>query len=289
MKIILVINDDKGKNILFVTDEFKALLLKDAINLVKQQQIPTLQLVRSPKGLYLRAKKGSDIILNSVSVSVEQTKDGLKDFLSFCKHSAMEVYRKHKIANAKPDAIWIEGLPRPSAADARVHLQKYQDIIREASKKQDIDINILGAILIDEYLRMGEDDLGDWLALLGAKTSVGIAQIKIATAQDIMRSGLYIPNNDRSLLTIPAPLLYPILDNPYHSIHLCAARVRQIINYWKKTLDISQRVDIIGTLYSLGLGKPKPIPESNERGDRIRDEWYPLAEQVFGKTAKKSL
>jgi len=41
MNLILVVNNDQGKNILFITDSLKALTLPEAIQLVQTKQIAT--------------------------------------------------------------------------------------------------------------------------------------------------------------------------------------------------------------------------------------------------------
>ena len=81
------------------------------------------------------------------------------------------------------------------------YIKKYQDILLVAANTQHIDPAILGAILIDEYLRMGLDGWFDWCAKFGVNTSVGVAQIKVESARNIIRFGYYSPNADDTKLS----------------------------------------------------------------------------------------
>ena len=281
MELILVINDTRGKNILFISDSLKAFTLSEAIQLVQAKQLSALQIVRSMRGgFYLRTKPGSKPTLNELSVSIQSTTKALREFIPFCKLEQVKHYIQYRMDHAEPDTIVIDGVPRKSKNEVIAHLKQYKPFIVKAAQTQKIDPVILGSILIDEYLRMGVDDLGDWLGILGVNTSVGIAQIQMKTAEDIIRAKLYIPDNDSSLIH-NRPKLYEILNMPQHSVNFCAARIRQIINYWVKALDISNRIEILGTLYSKGLGVPKINPGPSDRGTRIKNEWAPIARRVF--------
>ncbi len=67
--------------------------------------------------------------------------------------------------------------------------------IKAAAKKHDVDVNLLTAILIDEFARIGPDDLLDILGKLGVRdTTVGLAQVKMSTARDMIKKK-YFPGD----------------------------------------------------------------------------------------------
>jgi len=73
--------------------------------------------------------------------------------------------------------------------------------------------------------------------------------------------------------------LYQYVVQPEHSIRFAAAFIRHVIDFWSPHIDLTNRLDIIGTLYNQGYGNPNPHPESIGRGDQIADEFYPLAKK----------
>ena len=82
-----------------------------------------------------------------------------------------------------------------------------------------IDVNLLACILIDEFARMGPDDLLDILGKLGVHdTTVGLAQIKMSTARDLIRKKYYHADSDISQIR-----LYNLLANDKTSIQFAAA------------------------------------------------------------------
>ena len=78
-------------------------------------------------------------------------------------------------------------------------IKSHSKIILQAAKEFDIDPYLLGAILIDEIVRLSPfEEIRDkfLLQLIGRNVSVGIAQIKLETANDLIKRGLYNPNTD---------------------------------------------------------------------------------------------
>lgn len=55
-----------------------------------------------------------------------------------------------------------------------------------------------------------------------------------------------------------------------------AAKMRSVIDGWKKFIDLSSKPDIIATLYSL-YKDPHAHPQPSERGTQIANEFYQLA------------
>lgn len=73
-KIILALADAKGKNILFVLDNFQALKLNRAIAKIKQGGIPNAQVIKKGKTVYIRSAPNSsredNLDFISISISV---------------------------------------------------------------------------------------------------------------------------------------------------------------------------------------------------------------------------
>ena len=80
MNIILVISDQKGKNILFVLDNLQALALEETIKRIKKDEISGVHIVETKKGIYLRANPNviEDDNLDSISIPLSAiTKIGM--------------------------------------------------------------------------------------------------------------------------------------------------------------------------------------------------------------------
>jgi|SRR3989344_4503913 len=75
--------------------------------------------------------------------------------------------------------------------------------------------------------------------------------------------------------------LYQYVIQPEHNIRFAAAFIRHVINFWSEHIDLTNRPEIIGTLYNQGYGSPNPHPKSIERGEQIAEEFYPLAKKWF--------
>jgi len=294
MKIILVITDSKRKNILYITEDLKAHTLEEAIEFVQQGKIEGVHIVETEIGTYLRSDPNTTVEdnLDSMSITINQLLEGLTDLGYLVSHPQLAAYEKIRQANmtmGKEGAIGVDGTPRKTQQEVVQHLQKYKSLIEDAAQRQGIDKYMLGAILADEYLRMGPGDWFDWLALLEVDTSIGVAQIKIETARDLIREGLYHPNpvdNDLSpenINTVAKDRFYKYLKEPVHSINFSAARIKHLIKYWENDFDLSNRTDLIGTLYSIAdeTKPPHDTPKPNDRGQQVKNEFYPLATEAF--------
>lgn len=165
----------------------------------------------------------------------------------------------------------------------------HRDTIRKAAKKFSIDPLLLGAIIVDEFARYSAlDFLFDVpLALVGMDTSVGVAQVTMKTARDVMRNGYYNPNprdpklDSKIIQQTSNAHLYQYVADPVHNIHLAAGRMRQMIDYWSRALDLRDHPEVIATLYSRGLGVPKTNPQTSDRGEQIMCEFYPLFRDIL--------
>jgi len=279
MKIILVIEDRKGKNILFLTDTRQTLTLKEAIEATLNAKIQGVHVVNGKQGPYLRTnpnveKKDN---LDSKTSSYNQLIANVKNRLSEIKNESIKEYIELKgkyleVNFQKEDLIYIEGIAQAVRQDIAEPVSGLLSHVNQSAQKFKIDKNLLGAILIDELCRKSLDDSLDFLGWFGINTSVGVGQIKLKTARGIIKAGFF-PNlknySDREL--------YLHLTKQNNNIDFVAARIRQIIDHWSKQgFDISQNKAVIGQLYSQGLGDPKPDPKAKVRGNQIATEFYTL-------------
>ena len=132
-------------------------------------------------------------------------------------------------------------------------------IITQAARASDIDRYLLGAIIIDEIIRRSPfEEIQDKLLLdlLGRNVSVGVAQIKLETANELIKIGLYNPNPDDKKLPFSGNLKSEIV-NISISMSLCQGTIfvsrrhlyDGVIRLWSRYVDLSNRPEIIGTLY----------------------------------------
>ncbi|OHA04207.1 MAG: hypothetical protein A3J10_01245 [Candidatus Sungbacteria bacterium RIFCSPLOWO2_02_FULL_54_10] len=293
MKIILVATDSRGKNLVFVTDTLRAYSLPEAVDLAKQGKLENIYPVHHDTGVYLRTKRGlpKKEQLDSISVSSYRIFSAPDDLHHAFSTQAFGTYwplYKHALEEDGGTYIVIGDHALITMERARKKLQPHRDLIFAAAERFDVDPHLLGAIVIDEIARFAPwqivtDPLGGHF--LGANTSVGIAQVKIDTALGLIKKGYYNPNprdsrlSPKNIQKITRQELYPYLKKPEHGIFFAAARMRDLIDEWKKFVDLNQRPEIIATLYHLPHRPPRTQPESNDRGLQIADEFYKLAKQ----------
>ena len=72
MKIILTIKNYFGKNVAFVTDDFKVFLLAEMLELTKKDKIDGVYVVKTSASSYLRSKKSTPKNLQLDSISHNQ-------------------------------------------------------------------------------------------------------------------------------------------------------------------------------------------------------------------------
>ncbi|KAF0134597.1 MAG: hypothetical protein FD145_615 [Candidatus Saganbacteria bacterium] len=166
--------------------------------------------------------------------------------------------------------------------DIESHLKKHRSIILKAAQEQKIDPFLLGAILIDEYCRMGWDDWLDWLGALNIKnTSVGIAQIKLSTAREIILKQYYNPAPGKITAKSPSLQIWFYLYQPGHSIQFSAAAIRISIDFWRaKKVDISKLNKVLAYLYSAGYAK-NIKGATTKRCVQISTEFYQMAKSIL--------
>ena len=287
MKIVLVIEDEKNKNVLFVTENRNVYTSEDAIKATLEGQLEGTYVVQtSEKARYVRSNPNKTKLdnLDELTISISQLREGLLNYDLIQAHPSLKEYEKIRLSNLQTsdDVIFIDGVARKTKKEVITHIKKYKSLIIDAASKQNIDPKVLTAILIDEYLRMGPNDWFDWAAKLGLNTSVGVAQIKVETARNIIKMGYYNPNPDDQKLnpdaikTATKNHLYQYLKNPNHNIHFSAAIIRANKEYWNTT-----KHDELASLYSYWTPKSKKKVVITKRGTQIATEFYAISEELL--------
>ena len=234
--------------------------------------------------------------LDTFSVSSYKLFLSINDVKYLMSKDGIDAYKKYialhgrSIEERGEHVVYIDGFPLITNEQITEKLKPHKRTVLTAAKEFSIDPSILGAILIDEIARVHPwEDMNDKLmaAHIGINASVGIAQVKINTIRELIAKDYYNPNPDDNKLfktniaKASKAYIYAYAKQPRHSIRFGAARIRQIINHWAHETDLSNRPEIIGTLYSWKLGSPKPNPGSSPRGLQISQEFYPLAQKIL--------
>lgn len=297
MKITLVVTNSEGKNQVFVSDSLQTTSLEEAIRVADKGLLENVYSVRGKFGAYLRSLPNTSEKDNLDTRSVTAA-----DIIAYANHArhfkstdAISMYAAQYIASISeqggPFVETVDG-DRALIAIVRDTITPHIKIIKQAAKEFDIDPYLLGAIIVDEVVRLSPFEyIRDvfLLNLLGRNVSVGIAQVKLETANNVIKKGLYNPNSEDKKLPFFGNLkkkdreyLYQYVIEPRQNIRFAAAYVRDVIDVWAKKLDISKRPEIVATLYAQGYGDPKLNPKSNERGEQIAAEFYRLAKRWIG-------
>ena len=207
MRIILVATDVNRKNIVFVSDAGRALSLEEAIRLIQAQTLKSTYIVHGKYGEYVRSLPNIALKDNLDALSVSG-----RDIISYInqtKHavstSPISRYLERYLASLDEGEPFITpiGQEKVLVADVKERFVPHLSLITTVAKEFNIDRYLLGAILIDEIARMRPfepifDKLG--ATIVGLNVSVGIAQVKIDTANQLIKKGLYNPNsNDKKL------------------------------------------------------------------------------------------
>lgn len=293
MKIILVATDARGKNLVFVSDTLEVYSLEEALHLAKDGKWENTYSVNGRTGAYLRTKPGvvKKDQLDQLSVSSRflfLSKNDLHHALSTPAFSNYWLMFQHSLGDEDGPFIMIDGSPRITQRTTRENLLAHRDIVFAAAKKFDVDTYLLGAIIIDEIARLNPiEAITDQLAgyFIGVNTSIGIAQVETDTARGLIQRGYYNPDpNDNKLSpaniqNVSRSYLYQYIKEPRHCIFFAAARMRALIDEWKKFVDLGKRPEIITTLYSLKRKDPHSDPKPNDRGLQITKEFYSLAKE----------
>lgn len=292
MKINLVVTDAKGKNLAFVSDDGKTFSQKEAVVLVREGEVPHAHVVRRNGVEYVRANRNvpESEGFDKHSISLGKLLSFAQDTRHALSTPALTLYLdtyEQSVTGNKPFIAPV-GQRKVLMERVRERIVANGDLIRAASKRFSIDTYLLAAILIDEVARLNPfEDIIDVVGVagLGRNMSIGIAQVKTDTANDLIRRGVYNPNpNDPVLLfkrmdAAARVHLYAYLVQPLHSISFAAALLGVFVNEWRAFSDLTLHSSILTTLYHLSYKKPHANPQSDERGEQIAGEFYQLAKQ----------
>lgn len=291
MKISFVITNTKRKSIAFVVDTFDTFSLDEAVRAVKNKLFENVYLVSGTAGTYIRSNPDTsdNNNIDTISITGPQLIAIAQGIITPTPVIQLYVARYlASIANTKSFIEPVKSFRVPTEVVQRV-FESHSDIIKKAAQEFSIDQYILGAILIDEIARLAPfepiiEKIG--ADIIGKNTSVGVAQVKIETANDLIKKDLYNPSPSDKKLPFSGNLtnanrrhLYQYVIQPEHNIRFEAAFIRHVIDFWSPHIDLSNRPEIIGTLYHQGYGNPNSHPESIGRGDQIAEEFYSLAKK----------
>lgn len=293
MRIILVATDVSRKSIVFFSDAGRILSLEETIRLIQAQTLKGAYVVHGKYGDYIRSLPNSALKDNLDTLSVSG-----RDIISYInqtKHAVstppISQYLEQYLASLDEGEPFITpiGQDKVLITDVKEKFIPHLSLITAVAEEFNIDRYLLGAILIDEIARMRPfepifDKLG--ATIVGLNVSVGIAQVKIDTANQLIKEGLYNPNpNDKKLpfsgilSNLKREYLYKYLIQPKYNIRFAAAFVRSLINNWAKEIDLSRRPEITITLYHLPYRKPHSKPVADERGNQVAIEFYGQAKK----------
>jgi hypothetical protein len=296
MKIILVTTDTRRKNLVFVSEELKSLSLEEAINLAGAGKMEGVYAVDRSTGTYLRTKPSipKSEEFETLSITGRNLLSYAQDARRGVSTPALNRYVELYLASLKEGNLFIKpvGQPKVLTAAVKEKFLPHRLHILMAAKKFNIDPILLGAIIIDEIARLKPfESIFDALGarIVGWNVSVGIAQVKVDTAHDLIKKGAYHPNPDDTklpfnrLTNAGRAYLYTYLIQPKYNIFFAAGFIRFVIDFWKADIDLAKRPEIIATLYHQGYGKPHPEPEPDERGKQIAKEFYRLSKRWLQK------
>ncbi len=292
MKFILVVTDTRGKNLAFVSRDLQTLSLTEATEAVRRGDVAGAYVVERKTGTYIRTKASVSKLEQFEKLSISSKR--LFSYKNDARHAvstpALSRYIELYIESVKDgqDFIVPTGQPKVLTAAVKEKLLQQQATIFTAAKTFEIDPYLLGAILIDEIARLKPfeeitDALGPYI--LGTDTTIGIAQVRISTANNLIKKNAYNPDPEdaelpfKKLTHLGYIRLFNYLIQPKHNISFAAAFIRSLINEWNKKIDLAKRPEIIATLYHRGYVTPHSDPAPDERGSQIAEEFYALTKR----------
>lgn len=291
MGILFVITDTKRKSLVFVTRKLKVFSLPEMITAVKDGIFERVYAITGTSGTYIRSAPDKTAKNNIDSFSI--TGPQLVAIAQGHAKSTPVIsrYIKEYIRSLPEDGPYIKpvGSFRIPRAVVKKVFQSHATTIKQAAKEFEIDRNTLDAIIIDEIARLAPfepivEKLG--ADIVGLNVSVGVAQVRLETANDVIQKCIYNPNPLDKKLPFSGTLtnknrryLYDYVIQPKHNVRFGAAVLRHTIDFWMQYTDLSDRPEILGTLYQQRYGEPKEHPVAIERGKQIANEFYDYAKQ----------
>lgn len=289
MSILFVVTDTKRKSLVFVTRELKVFSLFEMITAVGKGFFENIYAITGTAGTYIRSAPDKTIKNNIDALSI--TGPHLVAIVQGHAKSTVAIHNYigsylESIPGGAPYIEPVGSFRIPSIVVKKV-FQSHAAIIKKAAHEFGIDQNTLGAIIVDEIARLYPfepifEKLG--ADIVGLNVSVGVAQVRLETANGVIQKGIYNPNPLDKKLPFSGNLtnknrryLYDYVIQSKHSIYFAAAHLHSLIASWMLFIDIANRPEILGTLYHLDGRKPHTHPESDERGEQIAGEFYRLA------------
>ena len=181
------------------------------------------------------------------------------------------------------------------SGDPPALLVEHRAEIHDAAKAYGISARLLASVVYAERssnIRPGEDVVDVVLARTGYNSSVGLAQVKVETAFWITeqlsdpKSPFYLTPEKAQILPLPKgrqELIDPLAE-PRTNLLFAAAYLEIIARHWATVLETMQstsdRVALLGTLYSLGLeradgsGRSPHTDAKPNRFGQIAQEFY---------------
>jgi hypothetical protein len=164
--------------------------------LAKRGLLKEIQVVESRGRTYLRSHRNSSQAdsLDSLSVPAGSASEKIK---VPADHEPVSVYTKTygkflELRFERNELLYFGRVARILKRDVIKRIRPLVSTIKAAARKYEVDSNLLAAILIDEQARLGPDDFLDILGKLNvADTTVGLAQVRISTARDLIAKKYY--------------------------------------------------------------------------------------------------
>lgn len=151
-------------------------------------------------------------------------------------------------------------------------------IIKTAAKEFEVDpVMVAGVIHQEQSTNFNfEDKLTDYIGgLVYRDTSIGIGQVKVSTAQELKDKypKLNPIINGKKVINLRA-VRVEFLKDPLMNVRYVAAKIKFDQDLWRDAgFDISDRPEILGTLYNIsGIKephKPRANPDSNDFGKGV--------------------
>lgn len=175
--------------------------------------------------------------------------------------------------------------------NALVLIGQYARRIIEVASRFGVDpVVVAGVIVAEQTLNVNFIDSLTDKPLYFMDTSIGIGQVKISTAKEV-ESHLSINPiietafvfMDMTVWSVPGIGLvagsyeYALacrLENDEQNITYVAAYIAYIQEVWRDSgIDISEKPEILATLYNIGIGEPKANPQPNDFGSFVYEHY----------------
>lgn len=158
MKVILVATDNRGKNLVFVSDALRVYLLAEAVRLAQDGKLENIYPVHRGTGVYLRTKPRVPVKeqLDAVSVSsyrLFSSPNDLRRAISTPVFGNYWALYQAELKDEEGPFIVIDGYALITKEWARKKLQPHKDLVTAGATRFSVDPFLLGAIIIDEIAR----------------------------------------------------------------------------------------------------------------------------------------